>query len=321
MTNRRRASEPGAAARGLIPQSPEFRFSGGEFLGAGLQRLSLEQLDYAIAALETMRIDIGIHEARKSLRRVRALLRLVRDPLGDRVYRTENVAIRDVGRVIGSSRDATVMVETVAGLSFLYRGVLEPAAFDTLRAHLLERDKLIQRRVSGPRLEEAVSVLTAVRDRFAVWPRSTLNEGFPEVSDGLLRVYRRGRNRMVDAYREGSAEAFHVWRKRVRYLRFQMALLEGMWPGFQRGMVSDLAHLAEALGADRDLSGLNRLLNEEPEMLPAENARHVLQDLLVRNRTRLREAARPVGTRLYAEEPPDFVRRLGVYWMVWRPGC
>jgi CHAD domain-containing protein len=297
---------------------PEFRLDGGEYLAAGLQRVGLEQLDYAIEALCSLRIDIGIHEARKALRRVRALLRLVRDPLGDRVYRTENVILRDAGRLIGSSRDATVMVETVAGLSFLYRDLLQPGAFDILRAHLLERDKLIRRRVAGSRVEEVVETLGAARDRFAAWPRTTLDDGFDEITGGLTRVYRRGRNRMADAYRLETPEAFHVWRKRVRYLRFQMTLLEGMWPRLQQGIVNDLAYLADALGAEHDLAELYRLLEEEPEMLPDENARHLLQGLLLRNRARLQEAARPVGARLYAEEPEDFVRRLGMYWEAWR---
>jgi CHAD domain-containing protein len=311
-------SEPGSVAGTVVLDAPEFRLDGGEYLATGLQRVGLEQLDYAIEALSSLRIDIGIHEARKALRRVRALLRLVRDPLGDRVYRTENVVLRDAGRLIGGSRDATVMVETVAGLSFLYRDLLQPGAFDVLRAHLLERDKLIRRRVAGSRVDEVVATLVATRDRFAAWPRTTLDDGFDEVAGGLTRVYRRGRNRMADAYRLETPEAFHVWRKRVRYLRFQMTLLQGMWPRLQRGIATDLAYLADALGAEHDLAELYRLLEEEPEMLPDDNARHLLQGLLLRNRTRLQAAAQPVGARLYAEEPADFVRRLGVYWESWR---
>ncbi|MBT8193379.1 MAG: CHAD domain-containing protein [Acidimicrobiia bacterium] len=312
------------AAPHPAPPSPNLALAGGEFLATGLQRISLEQLDYAVAALTGMRIDIGIHEARKSLRRVRAVLRLVRDPLGDRTYRAENVALRDAGRLIGGSRDATVMVETVSGLAFLYRDLLVPGAFDVLRSHLLERDKLIRRRVSGERIDEVVLALTGARERFAAWPSrqgtsGTLDEGFSTVEAGIRRVYRRGRNRMADAYLEETPEAFHVWRKRVRYLRFQTTLLEGMWPGMQRGIVKDLAYLADALGAEHDLAELYRLLDEEPEMLPDENARHLLQGLLLRNRTRLQAAAHPVGARLYAEAPRAFTQRLGTYWEAWRP--
>ena len=123
---------------------------------------------------------------------------------------------------------------------------------------------------------------------------------------------------MAEAYDLLTADAFHLWRKRVRYLRFQMTLLEPMWPEYQLRIVTDLSHLAEALGAEHDLAELYQLLDDEPELLPDDNARHVLQGLLVRNRSRLQEAARPVGARLYAERPDDFVRRLGVYWEAWR---
>lgn len=307
-----------AGRQGLV--KPEFRLGGGEFLGAGLQRLSLEQLDYAIAALEEERIDVGIHEARKALRRVRAVLRLVRDEIAQPVYRAENVALRDLGRLIGGSRDATVMVESVIGLSTLYADVLQPGAFDTLQANLLERDKMVRRRVSGSRVDEVLHGLREARERFAAWPaRHALDDEFATIARGLRRVYRRGRNRMADAYAEETAEAFHVWRKRVRYLRFQMTALEGMWPELQRGIVTDLAFLAEALGAEHDLAELHRLLDEEPQMLPDDRARHVLQGLLVANRRRLQRAAHPVGARLYSERPDDFVRRLGGYWEVWRP--
>ncbi|MGI9609351.1 MAG: CHAD domain-containing protein, partial [Acidimicrobiia bacterium] len=85
-------------------------------------------------------------------------------------------------------------------------------------------------------------------------------------------------------------------------------------------IVTDLAYLADALGADHDLAELYRLLDEEPEMLPDANARHLLQGLLLRNRSRLQAAAQPIGARLYAEDPSAFTQRLGVYWEAWRPG-
>ena len=262
----------------------------------GFKVQSDAELDHAIDALTTQRIDIGIHEARKAFRRVRALLRLVRDEIGYPVYRAENVALRDLGRLIGGSRDATVLVETVIGLETLYGDVLQPGAFDTLRGNLLARDKLIRRRVSAGRVDEVLVGLHAARDRFASWPaRTALADDYATIARGLRRVYRRGRNRMADAYEENTAEAFHIWRKRVRYLRFQMTLLQRMWPEVQRSIVSDLAFLAEALGAEHDLAELHRLLNEEPEMLPDENPRHVLQGLLLSNRIRLQRAAQTHG--------------------------
>ena len=143
---KQRADVPtGPKAADLLPP-PSFRLEGGEYLAAGLQRVSLEQLDHAVAALERLPPDMGIHEARKAMRRVRALLRLVRDVIGDRVYRAENVWLRDSGRKIGSSRDATVMVQTLDGMTMFYGNALRMSLFGELRERLLDRDQLMRHR-------------------------------------------------------------------------------------------------------------------------------------------------------------------------------
>ena len=316
--------EPPPVAEGRQPlEPPAFRLQGGEFLASGLQRISLEQLDYASAAFEEYSLDIAIPEARKAMGRVRAVLRRVRDPLGNRVYRAENVALRDTGRIIGGSRDATVLVETVRGLSLLYSDVVYADAFAALESHLLERDELIRRRITASTIDEVVDRLQSIRGRFAGWPPTLVASGsafddFSAVRKGIRRVYRRGQRRMADAALLGTAAAHHMWRKRVRYLRFQMELLEGMWPRMQRGLARDLAFLADVLGAEHDLAVLEELLVREPAMLPDESAREVLSALIARNRVLLQVTSRPVGQRVYAEEPDAFVDRLASYWRVWR---
>ena len=307
----------------IEPVKPGFTLAGDESLASGLRRVALEQLDYAMAVLTVSPLDVGVHESRKSLRRVRALLRLVRDPLGQPAYFAENRALRDAGSLIGASRDATVMVETVTAISLQYQDVLVDGVFDVLGGHLLERDRHIRQEVSGDRLDSVLVALQATRDRFSDWPmttgeKPTLGEGYGTVEQGIRRVYRRGRRGMADAYREGTPEAFHEWRKRVRYLRYQMTLLKGMWPQVQSVIVKDLAALAEALGTANDLAVLGGLLANEPDLLPDENARSLLQGLLVQNRTRLESEAALLGARLYAERPRAFADRLGKYWDVWR---
>ncbi|MEA2297262.1 MAG: hypothetical protein QOF77_198, partial [Solirubrobacteraceae bacterium] len=59
----------------------------------------------------------AVHEARKSIKKTRALLRLVRPGLPKRVYRSENRTLRDAARLISGARDADVMVETVEKLA------------------------------------------------------------------------------------------------------------------------------------------------------------------------------------------------------------
>src|SRR3954471_12662774 len=59
------------------------------------------------------RRDETVHEVRKSLKRLRALLRLLRHALGPDEYRRENRALRDTARPLGEVRDAKVFVGAI----------------------------------------------------------------------------------------------------------------------------------------------------------------------------------------------------------------
>lgn len=50
----------------------------------------------------------AVHDARKRFKKIRALLRLVRDQLGEDVYQSENACFRALGRRLSDVRDAQV---------------------------------------------------------------------------------------------------------------------------------------------------------------------------------------------------------------------
>ena len=76
-----------------------------------------------------------MHEARKDMKKLRALLRLVRGELGDRVYAFENTCFRDTARELSGVRDADVMLATLGDLEERY-GEL-PGAGSRLRPALV----------------------------------------------------------------------------------------------------------------------------------------------------------------------------------------
>ena len=72
-----------------------FRLRPGE-AGSGVQRVVVEQVARSMRSLISAaagsddEFDDGVHDVRKRLKRVRAVLRLAREPLGDDRYRAEN---------------------------------------------------------------------------------------------------------------------------------------------------------------------------------------------------------------------------------------
>ena len=67
-------------------------------LPLAIQRTLIGFVDIVIADLrpdEPMPIDSGVHDARKRLKRLRAILRLIRDAIGEDDYGRENAVLRE----------------------------------------------------------------------------------------------------------------------------------------------------------------------------------------------------------------------------------
>jgi len=91
-----------------------FQLKPQESVRKGIKRLVRKQIDTALEGLRTQDTsDPVVHEARKCFKKVRALLRLVRDELDDKVYRDENTCFRDAGRPLTAVRDAKVLIEAL----------------------------------------------------------------------------------------------------------------------------------------------------------------------------------------------------------------
>src|SRR6266850_1644487 len=92
-----------------------YRLKEGEGLNDGFKRIVLEQIDKALDNLKpTVRNkDEAIHDARVCIKKIRALLRLFRDALGDETYRAEDTAYRDAARALSKVRDSAALLEIV----------------------------------------------------------------------------------------------------------------------------------------------------------------------------------------------------------------
>src|SRR3954468_14250518 len=159
-----------------------YRFVKRETVPDGLRRIARERIENALAELrgETdSSPEEAIHEARKDMKKLRAVLRLARDELGDEVYRRENACFRDAGRELSAVRDADVMLETLRSLD---------GSFAKLRRSL-EKHRGAESR--GDAARSVTGTLESAHARVATWPLE--HDGFEALEGGLRRIYRRGR--------------------------------------------------------------------------------------------------------------------------------
>jgi CHAD domain-containing protein len=281
----------------------------------GVKRILLERVDYiheqTLDPVEER--EKVVHNARKSCKRIRALLRLVRDDLGEATYRRENDFYRDTSRLVAPLRDSAVLLEVLAGLEEDIPANLAEALREELTARhtrvsqqlLAEPDVMAQ---VAERMENGRSRLLAL---------SLNNTGFNLLAPGIERIYRQGRRGMAAAYASNQPHAFHEWRKQVKYLWHHLEVVQPIWPSLLGVLIQDFNHLSDFLGDAHDLYQFAGALQAEEDDLGANADYDALLPLLAQRRHRLEQAARTLGQRLYAEKPSLFVARLSGYWSAW----
>jgi CHAD domain-containing protein len=119
---------------------------------------------------------------------------------------------------------------------------------------------------------------------------------------------------MVVAYKAPLPEHFHLWRKRVKYLKHQMEILTPMWPEVMIGMAITLDRISDLLGQDHDLAELLRLVADRPDLCPNPLERSLMSALAQQRRYDLQTASRILGRRIYAERPDALESRFAAYW-------
>jgi CHAD domain-containing protein len=284
----------------------KYRLQPGEPAPEGVREVARGQIDLARGELAGEgHGDIGdaVHEARKAFKRLRALVRVARDALGDEVYRRENTTFRAAGRTLSDVRDAAVLVETLDAVSTRYADELPRRAFRGLRDVLVEEartahDTLEDGHESIDRVRVA---LDAAHDRVARWPLPD-EDDVAILAPGFKRIYRRGRRALRAAEADPTTESFHELRKRAKDLWHAAQVTRPVATKKLKKLGRRAHELSDLAGDDHDLAVLLDAAHERHRKL-ARGEHELLVSLVGRRRAELQRAALKRGRKLYARKP------------------
>jgi CHAD domain-containing protein len=277
-----------------------YRLDGNEPVADGLKRVFLEELASAgqsLARTNQPDRDRAVHEARKSVKKMRAILRLVKPHLGAAAFDQENKLLGSIGRSLSVLRDAVVLIET---LDSLREGDLR-----SIRSALIQNKKAAGS--ADVALARIASGLRPLKKRAEAWKFTP--EGFALLEDGLRDAYKRGRKALGNAKAANDPVVWHTFRKRVKDHWYQVRLILNLVSGKKwKARKKGLEELEDALGTVHNLVVLRNTI----QTLPApRNPREVTValDRIDHAQNRLHADALRMARRLYNEKPRDFIRR------------
>jgi CHAD domain-containing protein len=285
-------------------QRPATRFVLGtdETAADGLHRVLIEQVDLAIYHVHhLLESDEHVHEVRKATKRMRAVLRMVRDEIGTDMYRDLNVAVRDISRPLSRVRSSVAMADIFDRLISGDPSLSSVGA--EMHDGLHSERRRVRLGVSGALAEDLARRLARVRVRLG---DAGLSGGGGVSTRWVRRTYGRGRNGMTRAFADGSPESFHIWRKQVKYLRHQMELLVDVGSDDVAELIKNLESLGEDLGRGNDLSDLERWVAMFESRMNVPGGSDAVHDVIVRTRIQLEMTLLEPADRVFRRRPSLF---------------
>ncbi len=303
------------------PEPSSLRFLAGETLAEGLDRVIADQFDTALGLVSAPpeQQAVAVHSTRKALKRLRALLRLVRDTISLDCYHTDNQVLKLVAAELAPVRDSLVMAEVLDRL--LPHDSASQTSVDILVARLQSRYRAESAALLENKAQMAsiVEQLEHVRVRSKRWSilagevDKPIPHEFSSIAPGLQRVYKRGRRGMRIIVDSPTDTLLHVWRKRAKYLRHQVEALNILDPVTLMRYELQLEHLTDLLGDDHDLAVLLARFSNDPSLVEDVDLDRVL-GAIGKKRHELQAKSIDLGREFFEDPSTDFLDYVENIW-------
>lgn len=289
-----------------------YRFKLDDPIEKGFRRIAREQIDRALSELSPLEVGPGgVHQCRKALKRLRALLALVAPAIGDKAAKRHHDALRNTARLLAAPRENVVLLDTIAKVTAAADPSDRPS-LQPLRDEFARRSAELSRPLDGETAQQARIWLVKESKRLS--KTRFKHRGFDALA--LEAAYQAGRRALKRAYAKPSDEAFHDLRKAVQLHWRHMALLSRAWPEVFEARVAAARELSQILGDDHDLAMLAGAV--AADATASDQIKAVAERVCRSEQQKLREAAEHRLLRLYTEPPGAFRRRIAAYWLTGR---
>lgn len=238
----------------------------------------------------------------------------MRDSIGYSAYYRENRFVRELHHELSGARDREVLCQSLEEIARFIEDTDISRRILTIKEKEENKPVKSQERPAKEKYECIEADIGQMIERLSSYRFS--KSGFDIYAAGIRRMYRQSRG-ILNSLAKGKADPvmIHNFRKRAKYLMYQLDILKPIFKKVLKGMVGSMDDMTEKLGRCRDLilayqhiraySGSSKL---EPEQIrfihekTSETCNLLLKDAL------------NTGKKVFAESPDKFVKRLEKYW-------
>ena len=276
--------------------------------GEALRRLARKTLASLATDFERAAAGHGVHAARRRLKFMRSLLRLLRPAIGEAAFGKADRRLRAAAHAIAGARRAEAMQEAVAKLGPKDRAALTGLARLAAAAHGHEAaPQVLSTAAAG-----AKRGIEKVRGAINGWRLP--KRGIAPFAKSLRDAYGTARRKLRQGLAANDIARLHEARKSVIHHLHHLEILEPLWPDPLRVRGIKLTNLRETLGDLNDLEELERLANASAAKFSQPESLAEALNAIAARRVRLLARAGYQARLLFAERPRAFAGRIGAIW-------
>ncbi|MCX7305579.1 MAG: CHAD domain-containing protein [Hyphomicrobiales bacterium] len=268
-----------------------------------VRRIATEELEGALGHLATLgeNPDKALHECRKRLKSVRALVRLVRS--GDAKFaQAENALCRKASTRLAAQRGAAALVETLDRLAAEYPEEAAGGALGPVREELVARHAtLLDQDLRKAAAAASAACRTGLRRLEGIDLPDHPEAAADVLADGVRTTMQRARKSLRRSKERGEPVDFHDLRKAVKAHARHLALLKKVWPSPVKPRIKALDALGQKLGDLNDLFVLRALFHDVER--PLGKRTRVPDKLALRSERKLRKKCLAEASELFHDSP------------------
>ena len=242
--------------------------------------------------------SVTIHETRKIIKRLRALIRFGSFCIDDADQKTADRYYRKLGKVLSETRDHAAILSAFESLVYPEITDSKKSAENALQRLQKEQQELemhfFEKNLHKKLAEEFISL--------SELPKKWLTglNAWDALSHGMEEIFQKSKL-LFQKLENPDVELMHKWRRQVKYLQYSIEFLAALWPEWMSAIYGILDNLSDNLGIHHDLEVLNQKLKTLDIKV------EVYSDIIASNKLSIELQCFGIGNRLYAMDEKLFV--------------